>query len=147
MIRIRIPGKDDKYILQLVRKELLPHTRREMPHVEYDPALYKQRLAEGATFVVTKSNKSQPLGFITLLEVEDILFIDMLAVHRGCQGNGLGSKLIQWAERYAKKSGLANAQLLVEQGNKKAQKFYSKKGYRQLDYIPEQRCFLLNKPL
>jgi GNAT superfamily N-acetyltransferase len=71
----------------------------------------------------------------------------MLAVYRSYQGKGLGARLIDHVEQLAKKAGCTESRIMVERGNQDAQAFYFKKGYFQIQYIPEQRCYLLRKPL
>jgi ribosomal protein S18 acetylase RimI-like enzyme len=147
LIRNRQPEIDDRLIHKLIKQELIPHTKREFPDVSYDPIESELRLWSGITYVITKRKINQPLGFITTFIEQGYLYIDMLAVDDSCQGKGLGSRLIDHVEQRAKKTGCTESRLMVEQGNQDAKVFYFKKGYVQIQYIPEQRCFLLGKTL
>jgi GNAT superfamily N-acetyltransferase len=147
LIRKRHPKIDNRSIHKLIKQELVPHTQREFPDVNYNPSQARLRLLSGITYVITKGKRKRPLGFITSFIKQDCLFIDMLAVYRSYQGKGLGSKLIDHVEQQAKKTGCTKSRLMVDQGNQDAQKFYVKKGYVETQYIPEQRCYLLEKTL
>jgi GNAT superfamily N-acetyltransferase len=145
LIRKRQPKIDNRSIHLLIKQELIPHTQREFPDVSYNPSQTKLRLLNGITYVITKGKRKRPLGFITSFIKQNCLYIDMFAVYRSYQGKGLGSRLIDHMEQLAKKTGCTEAHLMVEQGNQEAQVFYLKKGYVQTQYIPEKRCYLLQK--
>jgi ribosomal protein S18 acetylase RimI-like enzyme len=138
---------DDRWIHRLVRRELIPHVKREFPSMRYDPTHTKKRLNQGITYIVAKGKNTPPLGFITLLVKDDYLFIDMLAINRSFQGKGLGSALMGQAERYGRDKGCFMSELYVDRRNKGAQRFYAKKGYIQTDYNSDIRCYLFTKAL
>jgi GNAT superfamily N-acetyltransferase len=113
LIRKRRPVIDDRPISRLIQQELIPHTQREFPDYEYDPTLFKLRLQRGITYVAANGKRTRPFGFITAIVKVNCLFIDMLTVHRSYQRKGLGSKLMDRAELYAKVTGCTPCVRLV----------------------------------
>jgi ribosomal protein S18 acetylase RimI-like enzyme len=53
-----------------------------------------------------------------------------LAVKKKCQGQGLGSKLMKFIEKYAKQNGFRKVCLYTGQNMKLTRKFYEKIGYK-----------------
>ena len=77
-------------------------------------------------------------GFIVLetftWDTEDRGMIDELVVSSKYQGYGVGSKLIETAEEYFKKKGIATIVLSVNK-NARALNFYQGLDYKKNDYI------------
>ncbi|USK70657.1 GNAT family N-acetyltransferase [Peribacillus asahii] len=66
---------------------------------------------------------------------EGDFYIDTLCVDSAFRGKGIGTKLLQVAEQYAKAKGYKRISLAVEEDNKKAQQLYTKIGYKIADRI------------
>jgi ribosomal protein S18 acetylase RimI-like enzyme len=147
-IRKKRPETKNGSIHRLIKKEIFPHTKNEFPDVTYKLIETELRLLSGTTYVMTKGKINRPLGFITIFFDQDHrLVIDLLAVNRVYQSEGLGSKLMDHVEQLARNRGCTESRLMVEQGNINAQRFYLKKGYSIIEYIPKKRSFLLGKTL
>ena len=73
------------------------------------------------------------------------MYIDMLAVHPKTQGKGLGSKLLEHAERTALLAGYNEVCLWVDETNMPAQQFYAAKHYEPIHYDAGIKCYLLMK--
>jgi len=56
-----------------------------------------------------------------------------LAVKKKCQGQGIGSKLMRFIEKYAKKNGFRKVCLYTGQNMKLTRKFYEKLGYKLIN--------------
>ena len=56
-----------------------------------------------------------------------------LAVKKKCQGQGIGSKLMRFIEKYAKKKGFRKVCLYTGQNMKLTRKFYEKLGYKLIN--------------
>ncbi|MDU0202089.1 MULTISPECIES: GNAT family N-acetyltransferase [Paenibacillus] len=61
--------------------------------------------------------------------------IHRLAVDPTCQGQGMGGKLLRFAEEQARLSGGTSIRLDVFSGNPGAAKLYVRRGYRQVGHI------------
>ncbi len=146
MIRKRIAGRDDRGIMDIIRNELLPHSKRNMSEVALNRDLLSKRLSRGATFVLLGQGMRLN-GFVNCLIHEKMLNIDMIAVKRKAQGKGQGSELMKLAERYGRKQGCDYAVLYVDQSNRLAQQFYLGKGYAYRDHIDAIQCFSMDKRL
>jgi ribosomal-protein-alanine N-acetyltransferase len=62
--------------------------------------------------------------------------LDLFAVDRAWQGQGLGRRLLEWLERPAWVAGLARIVLEVRAENAGARVFYERLGYRTLALLP-----------
>ncbi|NJE01542.1 GNAT family N-acetyltransferase [Thermococcus sp. JdF3] len=71
-------------------------------------------------------------GEIELLPFNGKAHIHVLWVREGCRGKGIGSKLLMFAEEWAKKQGLKGLSVIPEDGN--AMQFYWKNGFKFKDW-------------
>jgi ribosomal-protein-alanine N-acetyltransferase len=62
--------------------------------------------------------------------------LDLFAVDRAWQRQGLGRRLLEWLERPARVAGLARIVLEVRAENAGARAFYERLGYRPLALLP-----------
>ena len=60
----------------------------------------------------------------------------MLAVKKKCQEQGLGTKLIKFIEKYAKRNGFRKIYLYTGKNMKRTRKFYEKLGYKLVNEFP-----------
>ena len=86
-----------------------------------DEEQFSKRLAGALTLIATL--QSSPVGFATLKGVDHI---DMLYVHPGAVGQGVGSMLCEALEKLA---GGRGAKSLTVNASDNALEFYSKRGY------------------
>lgn len=144
MITRRKPAIDDKRIFGLIKKELLPVSKNPGKRIGWKDI--RTRLNQGHTYV-SRTKKGVCIGFIHLMEKGGILWIDMLAVHGRFQGRGIGKRLLQAADRFARKRGKGALSLFVDTGNRRAIRFYELAGYRTVRYVREVNCFRMDKVL
>lgn len=77
-----------------------------------------------------------PLGFIQVVESKDEISqeacsrVPLLAVSKDAQGTGVGRRLMDEAESWAKKQGHRLLQLEVFNNNTQARSFYEKSGFK-----------------
>lgn len=71
-------------------------------------------------------------GEIELLPFNGKAHIHVLWVREGCRGGGIGSKLLAFAEEWAKERGLRGLSVIPEDGN--AMRFYMKNGFEFKDW-------------
>ena len=62
--------------------------------------------------------------------------LDLFAVDRAWQGQGLGRRLLEWLERPARVAELARIVLKAQTDNAGARAFYERLGYRPLALLP-----------
>lgn len=144
MIRKRIPHQDDRVILELVQQLLVPFAKETQPDLRVDMATIRHRLKPCLVFVESIS-RNKPAGFVSLRLEKDRIYVDMLAVHPKWQGRGVGSKLLEHAERIAMLKGYHEVYLWVDEANVQAQRFYRTKQYQVIHYDTTIRCYFLSK--
>ena len=66
---------------------------------------------------------------IEVYKDEDYIYLDDLSVAEGYRNKGIGTKLIQTAEKYAEKIGVTKIVFHVEKTNREAYRLYSRLGY------------------
>jgi ribosomal protein S18 acetylase RimI-like enzyme len=136
-------------MIRLIRQELIPLNPPEVRPKITDEGIIR-RLNEGTTYVWEPDEEIRRRGlrgFITMVLMADTLFIDMLAVHRSMQGRGIGTMLLNKAERMGRKRGLRRLQLYVNEGNSQGIRFYQKHGLNIAWYDPARRSFVMEKSL
>ncbi len=71
---------------------------------------------------------------------ENNLYIHRLAVHPDAQGKGIAQQLMTYAEQFAIDNAYSSIRLDTFSQNKRNQKFYDLRGYKQLEavYFPKQ---------
>lgn len=148
MLRWRKPLQDDKRIIQIVKKELIPkaNSYAKFHSDEQTATDIPLRLKHGITYVET-DHKDQVLGFVHLIFVSRITLIDLLAVDSAAQRHGIGTKLMAQAEYVARTRRCISAILLYDEGNEKARRFYERLGYRVTRHMPDLHCYVMEKRL
>jgi ribosomal protein S18 acetylase RimI-like enzyme len=78
-----------------------------------------------------------------LTKNENNIYIHRLAIHPHFQGKGHAQKLVDFAEQFAIDNNYASIRLDTFSQNKRNQKFYELRGYKQLSaiYFPNQSKF------
>lgn len=85
------------------------------------------------------------LPLVPIREAEpDEYFIHSLAVLPPFQGQGIGTRLLSWAEARAQAMGFTKSSLVVEVENRKARRLYERLGYR---IVSTQRAERLRRPM
>jgi ribosomal-protein-alanine N-acetyltransferase len=75
-------------------------------------------------------------GFGIMRYGAEAAHLDLFAVDRPWQGQGLGRRLLEWLERPARVAGLARIVLEVRADNAGSCAFYERLGYRPLALLP-----------
>lgn len=141
-IRTRIPEQDDKELFQLIVTRLIPFARQARPTVKFKRSEIIGRWRKCRVYVAEGTN-GKPVGFISCKAEGATLSIDMLAVSRTAEGRGIGSALIETAERYGRRQGAVQMRLGVDEPNWHARQFYEMKGFQVESYLPEHRMLIL----
>jgi ribosomal protein S18 acetylase RimI-like enzyme len=146
LIAKRKPAQDDTMIIQLIKDELLPLAQLRFPDTLFNKEEFLQRLNNGTTYVWNE-RAGRIIGFIHLFEKDQLVWLDMIAVHRHQQGRGIGRKLVQHALNYGKAFRMNAISLYVDKSNRKAIQFYKSLGFRSIQYHPHIYCYELTKSL
>lgn len=146
MIRIRIPKEDDTQLFRIIVGRLIPFAREARPEVRFRRSEVLSRW-KGCRVYVAEGPGHKIRGFVSCKVEGEILLIDMLAVTRQAEGRGVGSALIGAAERYGRRNGAASARLGVDEPNRHALQFYTRKGYGTEAYLQEHRMYVMSKRL
>jgi ribosomal protein S18 acetylase RimI-like enzyme len=144
MIRLRVPSLDDLHLCRLIVNRLVPFAKQTQPNLHISKKSLLQRLNRSRVFVSVRQGHP-PFGFISLMINRNVLLIDMLAVDAAGANKGWGSQLMLAGEHYGKQMGCTVSRVFVDESNKHAIHFYSKKGYEMLDYVPLISCYNMQK--
>ena len=144
MITKRIPARDDKRILRLVKRELIPISSN--PPDSYRLKDLRARLKIGVTYV-TRTSAGVCNGFIHLMRRKEQFWVDMLAIRSAYKRKGLGSKLLRHAERRAIQRDFTSIHLMVDAINKTGIAFYMRNGYHIVRYVKEVDAYQMEKQL
>lgn len=146
MVRERLPNQDDDAIMRLVIAELIPksHNPKHFEHIHTDLPL---RLKYGTTYVETDQH-NRLIGFIHILALRGgILLIDLLAVKSTAKRSGVGSRLLAQAEYAGRSRRCHKSILLFDLGNDQARHFYERAGYHVTRYLPDYKCYEMEKTI
>jgi ribosomal-protein-alanine N-acetyltransferase len=75
-------------------------------------------------------------GFGIMRYRDDDAHLDLLGVSPSYRRKGVGRSLVEWLEECARVGGIFKIDLEVRSGNKGAQLFYERLGYRSLSLLP-----------
>lgn len=87
-------------------------------------------------FVFSKDESGKVLGGIRAICYWNTLHIELLWLSEVLRGKGIGTQLIESAERFAKQHGCEKA--LVETTSWQAKPFYEKVGYIHIATVPDR---------
>ena len=112
-IRLVVAAAYDKYLSRM-DKPPAPLLR------DYGPAIEM-----GAIWVTG----TPVIGLISLAQVDDVILIENVAVHPGQQGSGLGRRLMEFAEQYARKRQIRRLALYTNEVMTENRAIYEHLGY------------------
>jgi ribosomal protein S18 acetylase RimI-like enzyme len=147
MIRKRNTYLDDRAILDLIRRELIPLNPPEFQTGDFSDKKLLSRLARGTTYVWSDRQRRPALAFITMIPTGSTLFIDLLAVNRRRRGAGIGGALLLYAQKYGRERGCRRMQLHVNDTNDKGIRFYLKNGMGIVRHDTFLRSYLMEKTI
>ncbi len=68
-------------------------------------------------------------AYFCVEDIDEYVFISSFQVRRGCQGKGLGARMLGMIEERARRDGMAEVELCVQSTNERAKEFYYYHGY------------------
>ena len=90
---------------------------------------YRPAVETGAVWVTG----NPVIGLISLTQGDDMILIENVAVHPDRQGNGLGRRLMEFAEEQARKHRIGRLALYTNEVMTENQAIYARLGYRVID--------------
>jgi len=90
---------------------------------------YRRAVEAGAVWVTG----SPVIGLISLAQSDDMILIENVAVHPDRQGNGLGRRLMEFAEEQARRHQIGRLALYTNEVMTENQAIYARLGYRVID--------------
>ena len=108
----------------------------------YSEESIQSAMTDNSLFYIMQE-ESNPIGFIAVKEIQEVLRIDKLYLLPNTQGKGLGSQLLEFAGQLALDKGIDILELNVNRYNK-AYHFYLKQGFEVVETvdIPYYQYFL-----
>ena len=130
MIRPAVPG-EAAAITALVERAYSVY----VPRIGLRPAPmdadHAAEIARGEAFVIDRDDVLA--GVIVLVTGDDHVMIENVAVEPSCQGHGLGSRLLRFAEGYARERGLPEIRLYTHELMTENIAFYRGLGFREVE--------------
>lgn len=88
------------------------------------------------TVVLAARSGQRLVGFAVMHFGAEEARLNLLAVHPQFRQLGIGRRLIEWLERSALTAGISVVYLEVRAGNRNAQAFYRRLGFRRVQHVP-----------
>ena len=85
--------------------------------------------SESGDVIYVSEAEGRVIGYISVESHDGFIYLDDLSVAEKSRGSGIGTRLIELAERYGTDKSVRSAVLHVEKSNKKAHRLYTKLGY------------------
>src|SRR4029077_10513851 len=94
------------------------------------PGLVRHGRAEGGVALASLTDSGQVVGALRLVEKADRLQVCRFAVDPACQGRGVGTALMDWAQKEAARRGCSEVWVGVRVQLPRNIEFYKRRGYR-----------------
>lgn len=130
MIRPAVPG-DSAAITALVEQAYAVY----VPRIGLRPAPmdadHAGEIARGQAFVIDRDDAIA--GVIVLVTADDHLMIENVAVEPSCQGQGVGTQLLEFATGYARRLVLPEIRLYTHELMTENIAFYRRLGFHEVE--------------
>lgn len=141
--RERIPLKDDKYLLHLIK--------RNLGHYPSAKGLSDNRILEllnkySQVILFTELNGKR-VGFLSWTEKEKILFLELCVIEEKYQRKGIATHYLQHLEQYAIRRQFESLQFYVDKKNIEAYELYCRFGFYPLPTPAYAPTILMEKKL
>lgn len=87
------------------------------------------------TNVITAKIDSDLIGFGIMFYGNTKAHLNLLGVEAGWRSNGVGHRILDWLEMCARTAGLECCQLELRESNHRARKFYTNRGYTEIERV------------
>jgi GNAT superfamily N-acetyltransferase len=99
----------------------------KLAFAECDDGRTLEALTRDTVFVAELAGETA--GYVAIEESTAALRIEQLCVHPAHEKEGVGKQLLEWAEGYAISTGADRLEVVVEDGNGRAESFYRGRGF------------------
>jgi GNAT superfamily N-acetyltransferase len=127
----RAAAEDAEVIADLILEAFLPYkaeyTAGAFEYTTASAELIRSRLSEGPTWLAI--DNGEPVGTVSGLVESDRFYIRSMAVKPAVQGRGIGQRLLESLEAYAKEEGFEKLYLYTTYVLPAARPLYEKNGF------------------
>ena len=95
----------------------------------YEDRYLNKFFSESGGVIYVSEAEGGVIGYISVELHDSFIYLDDLSVAEKSRGKGIGTKLIEFAERYGRDKSVVTAVLHVEKSNEKAYRLYTRLGY------------------
>jgi|Wag4MinimDraft_12_1082652.scaffolds.fasta_scaffold00209_13 ribosomal protein S18 acetylase RimI-like enzyme len=139
-IRLRTAFESDIHQMLPILKQLF-----EMENVAFDSKKQQIGLSmiikEKSSEAFVAENSERIIGMCTLQTIVSTAtgglsgYIEDFCVDNTYRGQGIGSKILEFAENWSKENNIPNIFLLTNSSNKKTLEFYEKNHWKKTNYL------------
>lgn len=125
--------------VQKIHADAYPHLFKYPIDREAMAGFFRERLGEENNSIFIAELDGKPAGYVVciLQKRSETLFhhpfnrvlVDQISVNPDCQGQGVGERLMQTAEEFARQNGAINLDLSTWGFNSQAHRFFERMGY------------------
>jgi len=149
-ILLRPARPEDKAAIEGLFLELLRSVYGREEVQGYEPGYLDKFFAGGDDAIVVAEEAGQVIAYLSMeehreWEQEPFLYLDDFCVAAPWRSQGIGGRLLDLAQDYARQLGLGQILLHVEKSNLAAQRLYRRRGFDLLE--EQERRLLLRKSL
>ncbi len=126
---------DSEYIIRAMQEEdvdAVAQIEQEVQEHPWTKGNFLDSLKAGYPAWVLTDRQNTVLGFSVQMFAPDVSHLLLIGVTPGFQGQGLGSRLLGWAEHKMQEAGLNQQVLEVRPSNQQARAFYERHHYAQI---------------
>jgi GNAT superfamily N-acetyltransferase len=92
---------------------------------------YPEKVRQGLVSVAEMDGDATVVGLIVLVETGDRLLVENVAVDPGRQGEGIGGRLLEFAEQEARRAGIGTLALYTHEKMSENLALYTRLGYEE----------------
>ena len=126
MITVRIAAADDAEKIEKLFAEMLKSV-----YNTDDAEGYEDGFFGGSDRIYAAEADGEFAGYIAVEVHDGFIYLDDISVYGKFRGQGIGTMLIEAAEKYASELGITESVLHVEKANVSAQRLYKRLGYSE----------------
>ncbi len=136
-IRYRKAESQDEAAIRQLFVEMLQTIYRRKTVEGYPPGYLNRFFSGGTDCIYVAETSDGIVGFLSLechrQDGAPFVYVDDFSVGAPFRGKGIGSHLLDLAERYATEQGIAELHLHVERKNQQARHLYAHRGFMILE--------------
>lgn len=137
-VQLRTINRTEAPLLEPLYLELARHHNEASAHFKgsYPSVSVEDQIRECAEDIASGKSSvavaEQDGGIVAFCKVDIVGYrgyLEELVVKPECRGQGIGSKLMDWADGVFLEHGVCQVELLVVVGNEDARRFYERRGF------------------